>query len=91
MSIRTDVDSDSDFGSSACCQGLSSEDDEDGGGGGGSGGGGAGGGIFELEDIERTIEEELVRQAAAWERGASPGVGLGPGPGSVVGWCRLTL
>ena len=29
------------------------------------------GGIFELEDIEKTIEQELVRQAAAWERGES--------------------
>ena len=28
-----------------------------------------GAGIFELEDIERTIEEQLVRQAAEWERG----------------------
>jgi RNA polymerase I-specific transcription initiation factor RRN3 len=28
-----------------------------------------GAGIFELEDIEKTIEEQLVRQAAAWERG----------------------
>ena len=27
--------------------------------------------IFELEDIEKTIEQELVRQAAAWERGES--------------------
>ena len=31
------------------------------------------GGIFELEDIEKTIEQELVRQAAAWERGESGG------------------
>ena len=34
---------------------------------------GRGGGIFELEDIERTIEEQLVAQAAAWERGGRAG------------------
>ena len=34
---------------------------------------GRGGGIFELEDIERTIEEQLVAQAAAWERGDARG------------------
>ena len=43
------------------------EDDMDGDGLDGKDGGA---GIFELEDIERTIEEQLVRQAAAWERGA---------------------
>ena len=37
-----------------------------------------GAGIFELEDIERTIEEQLVRQAAEWERGTG-GHGNGRG------------
>jgi hypothetical protein len=41
------------------------------------------GGIFELEDIEKTIEQELVRQAAAWERGGDehPGTHGGAGEG----------
>ena len=41
------------------------------------------GGIFELEDIEKTIEQELVRQAAAWERGGDehPGTHSGAGEG----------
>ena len=59
------------------------EDDMDGDGGDG-GGGGAGGGIFELEDIEKTIEEQLMRQAAAWERGGG-GAGASPGPYSSHG------
>ena len=37
------------------------------------------GGIFELEDIEKTIEQELVRQAAAWERGESGASGARQG------------
>ena len=47
------------------------EDDMDGdadGDGDGDGGGGAG--IFELDDIEKTIEIEMTRQAAVWERDA---------------------
>ena len=32
--------------------------------------GGGGGGIFELDDIEKTIEIEMTRQAAVWERDA---------------------
>ena len=46
------------------------EDDMDGDGDGDADGDVGGAGIFELDDIEKTIEIEMTRQAAVWERDA---------------------
>ena len=53
------------------------DEDEDGVAMDGKDGGGAG--IFELDDIEKTIEEQLMLQAAEWER-ARAGSGAGASP-----------